>query len=183
MDKRELYTLTVFSENTAGVLNQISSIFTRRQMNIESLSVSPSAIEGIHKFTITTLADQESTVKKLVAQIDKRVDILKALYHVNEELIYQELALYKIKTANFLESSRVEQIIREHHAIILDISEHNTVIQKTGHYQETQALFDELVESIGVLQFVRSGRIAITKSTVEHLDEMLAEEEASLAAL
>ncbi|EGJ71843.1 acetolactate synthase, small subunit [Bacteroides coprosuis DSM 18011] len=180
MEKKDLYTLTVFSENTVGVLNMIASIFTRRQMNIETLSVSPSAIQGIHKFTITTFVDAENTVRKLVAQIDKKVDILKAFYHRDSELIYQELALYKIKTQLFLESSGVEELIRKHHAIILDISDHSTVIQKTGHYEETQALFEELSEKIGVLQFIRSGRVAITRSKEEHLSNMLAHQEAVL---
>lgn len=61
MESKTKYTITVFSENAVGVLNQITTIFTRRQLNIETLSVSPSALEGIHKFTITTFA--ESTLR------------------------------------------------------------------------------------------------------------------------
>lgn len=179
MKDKLLYTLTVFSENTVGVLSQIASIFTRRQLNIETLSVSPSALEGIHKFTITTWIESEIVVKKLIRQIDKRVDILKAFYHTNDDLIYQELALYKIKTERFLESSLVEQIVRKHNAIILDISEHATVIQKTGHHEDTQLLFEELSDEIGVLQFIRSGRVAITKSKNERLSDILAEREAA----
>ena len=78
-DNKTLYTITIFSENTVGVLNQISTIFTRRQLNIETLSVSPSAITGIHKFTITTFSNNEEVMKKLARQIDKRVDILSIL--------------------------------------------------------------------------------------------------------
>ena len=88
---KTLYTITVFSENRVGVLNQITTIFTRRQLNIETLSVSPSTIEGIHKFTITTFADDEVVMKKLVRLIDKRVDILKAYYNTDEDLVHQEL--------------------------------------------------------------------------------------------
>ena len=54
----QLYTFTVFTENRVGLLNQISIIFTRRSVNIESLSVSPSSIPGIHKFTITANCDR-----------------------------------------------------------------------------------------------------------------------------
>ena len=75
MNNKSLYTITIFSENAVGVLNQITTIFTRRQLNIETLSVSPSALDGIHKFTITTYADDENTMKKLVKQIDKRVKV------------------------------------------------------------------------------------------------------------
>ncbi len=178
MEDKTLYTITIFSENTVGVLNQIATIFTRRQLNIETLSVSPSAIKGIHKFTITSYADSDETMKKLVKQIDKRVDILKAYFNTNEDLVHQEIALYKIETAKLLATSQVEKLVRKHNAHILDVNEHSTVIQKTGHYKDTQALFDELAESIGVLQFIRSGRVAITKSKVERLSDMLAKREA-----
>lgn len=175
MDEKQLYTITIFSENTVGVLNQIATIFTRRQLNIETLSVSPSAIKGIHKFTITTFSDSEDAMKKLVRQIDKRVDILKAYFNTNDDLVHQEIALYKIETAKLLATSQVEKLVRKHNARILDVNEHSTVIQKTGHYEDTQALFDELAETIGVLQFIRSGRVAITKSKVERLSDMLSE--------
>ena len=79
MTQQTLYTVTVYSENQVGLLNQISIIFTRRQLNIETLSVSPSAIKGIHKFTITTFAD-EDMIDKVVKQIDKRVDL--SLIHI-----------------------------------------------------------------------------------------------------
>ena len=173
MQEKTFYTITVFSENTVGVLNQITTIFTRRQLNIESLSVSPSAIDGIHKFTITTFVDSEESVIKLVKQIDKRVDVLKAYFNTDEELVYQEIALYKIETAKLVATSNIEKLVRKHNARILDVSDHSTIIQKTGHYEDTQALFEELSESIGVLQFIRSGRVAITKSRVERLSDMI----------
>jgi len=171
MDKR-LYTVTVFSENTVGLLNQITIIFTRRQLNIETLSVSPSALKGIHKFTITTFSDQ-NTIDKAVKQIDKRVDILKAYYNTDEELIFQEIALYKISTEAILKMSSVEELIRRYNLRILEFNTDYVVFELTGHYKDTQALFDELSEKIGVLQFIRSGRIAITRSRLERLSDML----------
>lgn len=173
MEDKTLYTITIFSENTVGLLNQVTIIFTRRGLNIETLSVSPSAIEGIHKFTITTFASEE-TIEKVVKQIDKRVDILKAYYNTNEDLIFQEIALYKVSTSKLLSLGSVEDIIRRYNARILDMTETWTVLEKTGHYDETQSLFKELSSKIGVLQFIRSGRVAITKSKVERLSDMLA---------
>jgi acetolactate synthase-1/3 small subunit len=169
----KLFTVIIFSENTVGLLNQITIIFTRRQLNIETLSVSPSAIEGIHKFTITTFAD-EVTIEKAVRQIDKRVDILKAYYNTDEDLVHQEIALYKLSTELFVRMDGVEELIRKYNARVLEVNEDCTVLEKSGHYEETQALFRELSERIGVLQFIRSGRIAITKSKVERLSDMLA---------
>ena len=168
----KLFTITIFSENTVGLLNQITIIFTRRQLNIETLSVSPSAIKGIHKFTITTFSDEEM-MKKVVRQIDKRVDILKAYYNTDEGLVHQEIALYKLSTELFLRMEDVEDLIRKHNVRVLDINETSVVLEKTGHYDETQSLFCELSDRIGVLQFIRSGRIAITRSKVERLSDML----------
>ncbi len=173
-DNKTLYTITIFSENTVGVLNQISTIFTRRQLNIETLSVSPSAITGIHKFTITTLSNDEEVMIKLARQIDKRVDILKAYYNTDEDLVFQELALYKLSTEKVLEHGTVEYLIRKYNVRVLEITSDCIVFLKAGHYNETQGLFEELADKIGVLQFVRSGRIAITKSKVERLSDMLA---------
>jgi acetolactate synthase-1/3 small subunit len=170
---RKLYTVIIFSENAVGLLNQIAIIFTRRQLNIETLSVSPSAIEGIHKFTITVFADA-GMIDKVVKQIDKRVDVLKAYSNTDEDLVYQEIALYKLSTDAFLKRGSVEELIRKYDARILEINESCVVLEKNGHYRETQALFRELSETVGVLQFIRSGRIAITKSRVERLSDMLA---------
>jgi acetolactate synthase-1/3 small subunit len=173
MEDKILYTVTIFSENTVGLLSQVTSVFTRRQLNIETLSVSPSAIPGIHKFTITVWSDRDTMIK-VVKQIDKRVDVLKSYFNTDEELVHQEIALYKLSTPDFLKLGSVEALIRKYHVQILEITENCVVIQKTGHYTETQALFQELSEEIGVLQFIRSGRIAITKSKIERLSDMLA---------
>jgi acetolactate synthase-1/3 small subunit len=180
---KTLYTITVFSENRVGVLNQITTIFTRRQLNIETLSVSPSTIEGIHKFTITTFSDDEVVMKKQVRLIDKRVDILKAYYNTDEDLVHQELALYKLSTEKVLEHGSIEYLVRKYNVRILEISKDCVVFLKAGHFAETQALFEELANTIGVLQFVRSGRIAITKSKVERLSDMLAKREEQKRAL
>lgn len=174
--QNKLYTITIFSENTVGLLNQITIIFTRRGLNIETLSVSPSAIEGIHKFTITLNTSQEE-VEKVVKQIDKRVDILKAYANTDEELIHQEIAMYKLSTEKVLELGSIEYLVRKYNVRILEISKDAIVFLKAGHQHETRALFLELSKEIGVLQFIRSGRIAVTRSEVERLSDMLKKRE------
>lgn len=175
MTQQTLYTVTVYSENQVGLLNQISIIFTRRQLNIESLSVSGSAIEGVHKFTITTYSDRE-TMEKLVKQIEKRIDVLRALFYTDDEIIFQEVALYKVPTDKLLDDRSIEDLIRKHNARILEVNRTYTVIEKSGHPDETQSLFEEL-SRYDVMQFVRSGRVAITKSTVEHVSIFLQEQQ------
>ena len=159
-----LYTVTVYSENQVGLLNQISIIFTRRRLNIESLSVSASAIQGVHKFTITTYSDRE-TMEKLVKQIEKRIDVLRAFFYTDDEIVYQEIALYKVPTDKLLDDRNIEDLVRKFNARILEVNRIYTVIEKSGHPEETQELFEEL-SKYDVMQFVRSGRVAITKSTV-----------------
>lgn len=173
MENKKLYTVTIFSENHVGLLNQISNIFTRRGLNIETLSVSPSAIEGIHKFTVTSFSDL-NTIEKVVKQIDKRVDIIKSFYNTDEELVYQEIALYKVATDQFLALGSIEELIRKYNIRILEMTTNCVVLEKTGHYDETQGLFEELSEKLTILQFIRSGRIAINKSKIERLSDMLA---------
>jgi len=170
--ENKLYTITVFSENTPGLLNQITIIFTRRQINIETLSVSPSSLAGVHKFTISVYCD-EQTIVKVTNQIDKRIDVIKAYYDVDEDLIYQEIALYKVFTETLLESDEVERIIRKYNARILEVDRVFTVIEKTGHQEETQELFEEL-NKFKVMEFIRSGRIAVTKLPRERLADHLA---------
>ena len=169
-----LYTVTVYTENQVGLLNQISIIFGRR-LNIESLSVSASAIEGIHKFIITTNSDRD-TIQKVVQQIEKRIDVLRAFFYTEDEIFYQEVALYKVATEKLLDDSGIEELIRRHNARILEVNRTYTVIEKSGHTEETQQLFEEL-SKFGVMQFVRSGRVAITKSTVEHVSLFLEAQE------
>ena len=175
MTQQTLYTVTVYSENQVGLLNQISIIFTRRQLNIESLSVSGSAIEGVHKFTITTYSDRE-TMEKLVKQIEKRIDVLRAFFYTDDEIIFQEVALYKVPTDKLLDDRSIEDLIRKHNARILEVNRTYTVIEKSGHPDETQSLFEEM-SRYDVMQFVRSGRVAITKSTVEHVSIFLQEQQ------
>jgi len=175
------FNITVFSENHIGLLTRITIVFTRRKINIESLTVSESAISGIYKFTIVVHTTEDS-VKKVVSQIEKIVDVLKAFYHTNEEMIYQEIALYKVPTEALYESDQIEAIVRNSGARILEITREYTVIEKTGHKEETQALFEQL-NQFHVLQFIRSGRVALTRDPIERLSEFLKERDALLDSM
>jgi acetolactate synthase I/III small subunit len=172
MEEKE-FTITVFTENFVGLLNRITIIFTRRHINIESLTVSASEIKGIHRFTIVVSVTEE-VVKKVVKQIQKNVDVIIANYYESEEIIYQEIALYKVPTKALAQGSNVEQIIRNTNARILTVEPEYIIIEKTGQKEETKELFKQL-EPFGILQFVRSGRVAITKEIKElynHLKDM-----------
>lgn len=175
------YIITVYSENHIGLLARITLIFTRRKVNIESLTVSESAIKGVFKFTIVIEETKEQVIK-MVGQIEKQIDVLKAFYHTNEEMIYQEIALYKVRTEALYDNDTVEKIVRKAGARILEITREFIIIEKTGHKDETQALFEEL-NQFKVMQFIRSGRVALTRDPIERLSEFLKERDAFLDAL
>lgn len=167
------YTITAFSENSIGLLNRITIIFTRRNVNIESLTVSQSSIKGIHKFTIVVNTTPEK-IEKVTKQIEKLVEVLKAFYHTSEEIIQQEIALYKVPTEALMSSQEIENLVRNSGARILEITPDYTVIEKTGYKAETQELFMKL-DKYGVTQFTRSGTVAITKNPKELLTAYLHE--------
>ena len=167
------YTITAFSENSIGLLNRITIIFTRRHVNIESLNVSESAILGVHKFTIVVNTTEEQ-IEKVTKQIDKLVEVLKAFYHTGDEIIQQEIALYKVPTEALMNSQEIENLVRNSGARILEITPDYTVIEKTGYKSETQDLFQKL-NQWGVSQFTRSGTVAVTKNPKELLTEYLTE--------
>ncbi|WP_339738252.1 acetolactate synthase small subunit [uncultured Sunxiuqinia sp.] len=170
---KQEFIITIYSENHIGLLNRITINFTKRKMNIESLTVSESAIRGISKFTIV-VNEEEDRVKKVVGQLEKVVEVLKAFYHTNDEMVFQEIALYKVQTDTLYDSDQVERLVRKAGARILEITREYTVIEKTGHKEETQELFEAL-NQFGVLQFIRSGRVAITRDPIERLSEFLME--------
>lgn len=155
----KIFNISIFTENSIGVLNRITIIFTRRHLNIESITASISEIEGVYRYTIV-VETTENQIKKVVGQIEKQVEVLKAFYHTDEDVVYQEIALYKVVTNKLLGSS--ESILRKHNARILTIEEGFTIIEKTGHPEELKQLFDDL-SNYGVLEYVKSGRVAISK--------------------
>lgn len=159
------YTVNVFSENHIGLLNRLTIIFTRRKINIESLTVSESHIKGIHCFTIV-INSTEAMVRKIVKQIEKLVDVLKAFFYTSDDIIYQEIALYKVPTSALTGSQEIEKLVRRYSARILEVTPEYTVIEKTGHKEETQELLSKL-KPFDLLEFIRSGRVAITKPMKE----------------
>ncbi|MEM9547211.1 MAG: acetolactate synthase small subunit [Bacteroidota bacterium] len=169
--EKKIYTLVIFSENKMGLLARIVGLITRRHINIESITSSKSSMEDIHRYTIVTKLTPENA-RKLVAQINKQVDVLKAFYYTNDEVIYQEIALYKIPSAVFYEGDTCEKLVRKHNARIISIEPEYIVIEKTGHYEETEALLLELKKK-GIYEFVRSGRVVIVKP-MERLNNYLA---------
>ncbi len=162
MSKQE-FTITVYTENQVGLLNRIAIIFSRRKINIESMNTSPSEVEGIHRFTIV-VNETEDVIKKLARQIEKQVEVLKAYYNTGDEIVWQELALYKVSTDEIAEKVKVERLLREYGARAVAIRKDYTIFETTGHREETDRLV-KFLEPLGLIEFVRSARVAIIKAS------------------
>lgn len=166
IDKNK-YTIIVYTEDQIGLLNRITVIFTRRHVNIVSLNVSHSELEGVSRFTIVVKDIEKEKVRKIVTQIEKQIEVLKAYMYMDEETIHQELALIKLSTKILDKNQhKVEKIIRDSNSAIVSVTKDFVVIEKTGHYEETAKLLDDL-RPFGVMQFVRSGRISVTREVMD----------------
>lgn len=162
MSKQD-FTITVYTENQIGLLNRIAIIFSRRKINIESLNSSPSEAEGIYRFTIV-IHETEEVVRKLARQIEKQVEVLKAYYNTDEEIVWQELALYKVPTDEIAEKVQVERLLRKFGARAVVIRKDYTIFETTGQREETEKLV-KVLEPYGLIEFVRSARVAIIKAS------------------
>lgn len=156
------FTLSVLTEDKTGLLHNITIIFTRRKLNISSLNVSTTEVAGVSRFTIVLTTTREM-IEKVVNQLRKLVDVLGAFVYEQDQIYYQEIALYKVPTQVFLNGSNIEDLVRNSGARILVIEQDHIIIEKTGHKHETHELYKKL-EPFGLLEFVRSGRVAISKS-------------------
>ena len=166
----------MYSENIAGILNQVTAVFTRRQVNIESLNVSASSIEGVHKYTITAWSDEDQIVK-ITKQIEKKVDVIKANYFTDEQLFIRETGLYKLATDIVLQNPKISKTIRHHDAKITEVNPTYIIVMKSGRTDDIISLYHALDEFGCVLQYTRSGRIAVTRGMQEQVSEFLEERE------
>ena len=163
--EKVIYTISIYTENNLGLLNRISSIFLKRHINIESLTASSSEIENVTRLIIV-VSSTEELIKKVIGQIEKQVEVIKAYYHTNEESIYLQSALFKIKSKLLFEERQIQNIIKKSNAQIVTVTPEFFVIEKSGRKEEIETLYDELLH-YGIMQFVRSGRISVTKEEMK----------------
>lgn len=165
METKRKFTISIYSENSVGLLNRISGIFLKRHINIESLNVSGSEIERVMRFVIVVYTT-ETWVKRIVGQIEKQIEVIKTYYHTDEETIFLETALFKIESELLFEERQIQNIIKDSHAEIVTVSPQFFVISKSGRREDIEVLYNQL-KPYGIMQFVRSGRISVSKSKME----------------
>jgi len=166
------FTVSIYTENNIGLLNRISAIFQRRHINIESLNSSVSEIKGVYRFTIIVNVT-EIQIKKIIGQIDKQIEVIKAYYHNEDDTVYQESCLFKIKSSLLFDDRQIQNIIKDSNARIVTVNKEFFVLEKSGRRKEIDFLYNKLNE-YGILQFVRSGAVAITKKPM-NISEILSD--------
>ena len=171
MEEKQKFTISVYTENNIGLLNRISAIFLKRHINIESLTVSKSEIEDVHRFTIVANMTEKG-IKKILGQIEKQIEVIRAFYHTDDQIIFQETAMFKISTEH-LYDEKIQNKLKLRRAHMITINERYFVIETTGTTEDINRLYDRL-KPYGLMQFVRSGRIAITKERMA-ISELLQE--------
>lgn len=163
---KQEYTISIFARNHIGLLSRIANGFTRRKLIIEGLTISESAVTGIVKCSVVINSSRKA-VENLVKQLEKQIDIIRAYYATRDEMLYQEVALYKLATTSLIDTGLVEEIIRHFNAKIIEMTQEYTIVEKTGLIEDIEELLERL-KPYGVLQFSRSGRIAVTRWKNEH---------------
>ncbi len=164
------FTISIYTENNIGLLNRISAIFQRRHINIESLTTSQSEIDGVNRFVLVVNMTETNT-NKIVKQIEKQVETIRAYYHTEEETIFTESCMFKIKSDLLFNEPQIQNIIKESYARIVTVNKEFFVLEKSGKRNEIESLRRDL-NVFGIMQFVRSGRIAVTKEQMK-VSEML----------
>lgn len=162
--------ISIYTENNIGLLNRISAIFQRRGINIESLTTSQSEIEGVNRFVIVVNITT-TQARKIVGQFEKQVEVIRAYYHTEDQTIYMESCMFKIKSELLFEEPQIQNIIKESNTRIVTVNKEFFVLEKSGRRNEIEALRRDL-NAFGIMQFVRSGRIAVTKDEMK-VTEML----------
>lgn len=157
------FTLSVLTEDKSGLINQLTIIFTKRKININSLNVSFTEVKGVSRFTIV-IETSKDMIDNIVKQIRKLIDVLGAFVYEEDQIFYQEIALYKVPKYAIVDGKSVEDLVSKSGARILVVETDYMIIEKTGKARETHDLYQKL-EPFGLLEFIRSGRVAISKST------------------
>lgn len=173
-EETKFYTIQIFTENCAGALSLVSNVFTRRQVNIESITACYSTIPGLHKYTITCNCTKQMA-EMLVLQMERKVDVVKAQFFEDSEIYSREMTLQKLSSDKLWQDREISRIIDRYNGRIVEVNPTYTIVEKMGFTDEIQQYYDELNAHDCVLQFVRTGRTAVTRSEVEHVCEYLNE--------
>lgn len=161
MDELKRMTLAVLVDNEAGVLSQVSRLFSRKGYNIESLAVGATHDPLISRITIEVMADAERAAL-LSNQLRKLLCVHSVKLLAPERSIRRELILMKVKAQTGEKRNEVIQIANIFRASILDVSPDSLTLALIGNESKTQAM-QTILEQFELLELVRTGIVALER--------------------
>jgi acetolactate synthase-1/3 small subunit len=155
-----MQTLVAYVENKPGVLNRVSSLARRLAINIDSLTVGPTDNDEIARMTIVAHTDERGA-HRLEASLEKQVDVLLAENVTERPLLERDLAMIKV-TADQTSRPHLMELIKVFRARVIDVAPQSLILEVSGTVDKIDGLL-EVLRPFGVLEMVRSGRIAMTR--------------------
>jgi acetolactate synthase-1/3 small subunit len=162
MEEKEMerHTLVALMEDKPGVLNRISSLFRRRNYNIESLSVGHSETPGISRMTIVVHGD-DRIVEQVAKQLDKLINVTQVVDVSKEQTVTRELALIKVKAAAG-SRSEIMELANVFRARVVDVATASLTVEITGPEDRVNSLI-RLLQPYGIEELARTGRVAMVR--------------------
>jgi acetolactate synthase I/III small subunit len=148
-------------ENRPGVLARVSGLFARRGYNIESLTVSITDDPNVSRMTLVVGGDSD-ILEQITKQLHKLVDVLKVYDYVNTPMLERELALIKVTVTQERQMELIQLVTQVFGGKIIDTTDKAFVVEVTGGAEKIDA-FEKLMESYGIRELVRTGRIALMR--------------------
>ena len=161
MEKKR-YTLAVMVDNKAGVLSQVSRLFSRKGYNIESLAVGAIEDPEVSRITIEILAENDQQVNLICNQVRKMFPVHSVKLLKTEQSIRRELVLIKVHAETPEQRNEIIQISSIFRANIIDVAPASLTIAIIGEEEKVDAIMG-LVEKNGILEMVRTGVIALER--------------------
>jgi acetolactate synthase-1/3 small subunit len=154
------HTLVALMEDKPGVLNRISSLFRRRNFNIESLTVGHSETPGISRMTIVSEGDS-TIIEQVEKQLYKLINVTKVTNVTDEPTVIRELALIKV-TASGAARSEITGLVDIFRAKVVDVAPDSLMVEITGTEDKVNSLAN-LLRPFGIREMVRTGRVAMVR--------------------
>lgn len=154
------HTLSVLVENKPGVLTRVAGLFARRGFNIDSLVVAETENPAVSRMTIT-VDEQDQPIEQVTKQLHKLINVIKITDLDPAGSVERELLLIKVK-ADAQTRSEIMQMVEIFRAKIVDVTREVLIIEMTGTREKVSAFLD-LISSFGVVELMRTGRIAMSR--------------------
>lgn len=157
---KQEYTLTAYTEDQMGLLNKITIMLTRRKITIESLNISTCEIDKMYRCTLV-IKETFEIARNIALQIEKIIEVFKCYCSANEEILWKQMGIFKVKTSSFINEENMNQLLRKYNTRFILIEKDFTVFEATGQEDEINNLATEL-KNFGLIEFIKTARIALT---------------------